>query len=84
MGVSISFNITAMNMCNRTVSNLTDIVVSSGINGMSKGNFTNVASNISLSYVIFNWTPQGDQVGYQELCVIAFTRYNFSYNFTFE
>jgi hypothetical protein len=73
-GISMSFNLTAMSLCNRTISNLTDIVVSSGISGMSKSNLTNVPTNLSLSYVKFTWTPQDNQVGFQELCVIAFTR----------
>jgi hypothetical protein len=47
----MSFNITAMSLCNQTISNLTDIVVSSGISGMSKSNLTNVPTNLSLSYV---------------------------------
>ena len=72
--VSISFNITVMSLCNQAVSNVTDVVVSSGINGMSKGSLTESPTNSSLSYVTFNWTPQNNQVGYQELCVIAFTR----------
>jgi hypothetical protein len=74
VGVPMSIKLYAMNFCNLTIANLTDIVVSSGINGMSAGNLTSVSTNTSLSYVTYTWTPQADQVGYQELCTIAFTR----------
>jgi hypothetical protein len=74
VGVAISFSIYAMNLCNQSVANLTDIIVSSGINGMSASNLTSSPTNASLSYVTFTWTPQVNQVGPQQLCVIAYTR----------
>jgi hypothetical protein len=74
VGVSMSFNLFAMNLCNQTIANLTDIVVSSGINGMTITNLTSSPTNSSLSYVTFTWTPQANQVGSQQLCTIAYTR----------
>jgi hypothetical protein len=73
-GISMSFNLYAINLCNSSVATLTDIVVSSGITGMSAGNLTDSLTNSSLYYVTFTWTPQANQVGSQELCTIAFTR----------
>ncbi len=74
VGVSVTFNVSAMNLCNSSVAVVTTILVSSGITGMIASNLTNSTTNSSLSYVKFTWTPQANQVGSQELCVIAYTR----------
>ena len=74
VGVAVTFRLYAMNFCNRTVANLTDIIISDGINGMSVNSLTSVATNLSLSYVTLTWTPQPNQLGLQELCATAFTR----------
>ncbi len=74
VGVSVSFNLSAQNLCNTSVATFADIVVSSGITGMTKGNLTSWLSNSSFSYVTFTWTPQANQVGSQQLCIIAYTR----------
>ena len=74
VGIAISFPLYAMNLCNRSVANLTDIIVSDGISGMSVGNLTSVPTNSSLAYVTVTWTPQANQVGFQEICAVAFTR----------
>jgi hypothetical protein len=63
-----------MNLCNSSVAVVTAILVSSGITGMTGGNLTNSTTNSSLSYVKFTWTPQANQVGSQQLCIIAYTR----------
>jgi hypothetical protein len=74
VGVAMNLSVYAMNLCNQSIANLTDIIVSSGINGMSASNLTSSATNSSLSYVTFTWTPQANQVGSQQLYVIAYTR----------
>lgn len=74
VGVAVTFQLYAMNLCNRTVATLTDLILSSEINGMSASNLTVSSTNTSLSYITLRWTPQANQVGYQELCAIAFTR----------
>ena len=74
VGVVVIFRLYTMNLCNRTVANLTDILISDGIDGMSVSNLTSVPTNVSLSYVTLTWTPRANQVGFQELCVVAFTR----------
>ncbi len=73
VGVQINFNIYALNQCNPSVSNITDILVSSAANGMIDGNLTSSLTNSSLSYLPFTWTPQTNQIGSQQLCVIAYT-----------
>ena len=74
VGVTRTFRLYAMNLCNRTIATLTDIVISDGIAGMTLSGFTNVSTNLSLSYVTLRWRPQANQVGFQEMCAIAFTR----------
>ena len=74
VGVAVSIPLYAMNLCNRAVANLTDIIVSDGIGGMSVSNLASVPTNSSLSYVTLTWTPQANQVGFQEICAIAFAR----------
>jgi hypothetical protein len=74
LGVSMSFNISVLNLCNPNITNIADIVVSQGITGMEVGNLTQLPTNVSLSYETFTWTPQANQIGSQELCMIAYTR----------
>ncbi|CAF0951570.1 unnamed protein product [Rotaria sordida] len=61
VGISISFNLSAMNLCNPSVATLTDIVVSSGITSMTHGNLTQSSTNSSIYYMTFTWTPQTNQ-----------------------
>ena len=74
VGDSIRFNISIMNLCTATTIQIADLVVSSDITGMSRGNLTKPPTNISLSYVSFTWTPHVNQIGSQQLCVLAYTR----------
>jgi hypothetical protein len=73
VGVSMSFNITELTLCDPNVADLADIVVSKGIAGMQENNLTHSPANASLAYVTFTWTPQANQIGSQELCTIAYT-----------
>jgi hypothetical protein len=73
VNVSKSFNISALNSCNSTISNITEIVVTSGITGMEVSNLTQVVTNLSLYYLTFTWTPQANQAGLQQLCIVAVT-----------
>ncbi|CAF4494158.1 unnamed protein product, partial [Rotaria sp. Silwood2] len=73
VGISLSFNLYAMNLCDPNVAILTDMVVSSSITGMTNGNLINSPTNTSLSYVTFTWTPKANQVGQQKICTIAYT-----------
>jgi hypothetical protein len=74
IGTSITFSLYAMNLCNKTISTITTILVSNGINGMTASNLTASSTNSSLSYVTYTWTPQANQFGLQELCTVAYTR----------
>jgi hypothetical protein len=74
VGVSVSFNISAINLCAPNVATLSTIIVTSGIIGMTNGNLMTSTTNSSISYITFTWTPQTNQVGSQQLCTIAYTR----------
>ncbi|CAF4335972.1 unnamed protein product [Rotaria sp. Silwood2] len=74
VGVSISFNLSAINLCTPSVATLTDIVVLSGITGMTHSNLTHSSTNSSIYYMKFTWTPQANQIGSQQLCTVAYTR----------
>ncbi len=74
VGVSMSFNLYAVNLCNQSIANITDIIVSFGITGMSASNLTSSSTNSSIVYVTYTWTSQANQIGSQQLCTIAFTR----------
>ena len=74
VGVSISFNLSALNLCDTSVATLSAIVISSGIAGMSNGNLTTSPTNSSIGYMGFTWIPQVSQVGSQQLCIVAYTR----------
>lgn len=73
VGVSTSFNISIVNLCNSSVVTIVDITVSSSIAGMNYSNVTDT-TNSTVSYVTFNWTPQINQLGSQQLCLVALTR----------
>lgn len=73
VGMPVTFQLFAMNYCNKTIK-ITDIAITSGINGMSPGNLTTVTGNSSLYYIKLNWTPTSDQIGFQEVCAVAVTR----------
>src|SRR4051794_34841825 len=72
VGVSISFNISAMTLCNPNISDIDTIFVSTGISGMNESDTFTSLTNASVSYITFTWKPTSSQLGSQQLCVIAF------------
>ena len=73
VGVSISFNISAMTLCNPNISDIDTIIVSSAISGMNVTDTIDSVTNASVSYNTFTWKPLSSQLGSQKLCVIAYT-----------
>lgn len=73
VGITITFDLYVMNLCDPSVSNITTILVTAGINGMTAGNLTRSPTNSSLSYVRYTWTPQTNQIGSQQMCTVAYT-----------
>ena len=75
VGVSISFNISVVNLCNPNITDIADIIVSSENIGVQVSNLTNSLINASLVFVTLTWTPQANQIGEQQFCLVAYTEY---------
>ncbi len=74
VGVSNSFNLSVLNLCNPNVTEIIDIMVPQGITGIQMSNLTISSTNASIVYETFTWTPHTSQIGSQQLCAIAYTR----------
>ena len=72
--VSMSFNITVINKCNPTISDLGDLVVTRDVYGVQPDVLTTSLADPSVAYMEFTWTPLASQIGSQELCMIAYTK----------
>jgi hypothetical protein len=71
--VSISFNLSVLNLCDPNIASIADIIVSNENIGVQVGTVTTSSTNTSLVYVTLTWTPQATQLGPQELCMTAYT-----------
>jgi hypothetical protein len=74
VNVPVTFTLYAMNYCNRTVSIITSLLPTVGINGMTVSSLVNSTTNTSLVYVTLTWTPQASQIGSQKFCAVAYTK----------
>lgn len=74
VGVSIRFNMSAQHFCSASVSVLTDINLSNPVNGMNHSSLKNITIGGSLAYVNYQWTPNINQIGFQQVCFVAYTR----------
>ena len=73
VGITSTFTLTVLNMCDPNVTSIGDLLVSKSIVGMQKGDLDISSVNQSLVFVNFTWTPQPDQIGPQQLCTVAYT-----------
>ena len=73
VGVTISFNISAMTRCDPDVSDIDTIIISTAILGMNSSDTIESTTNASISYNTFVWKPTASQIGSQQLCVIAYS-----------
>lgn len=73
VGVKISFNLTALNLCDPSVVDMSDIIISEQINGMTSSSMVISSTNTSLASIAMSWTPQTNQIGLQQMCAIAYT-----------
>lgn len=53
VGVSITFDLYAQNLCNPDETDLSVMIIANKINGMNNGNLTKSSTNNSLSYMQF-------------------------------
>jgi hypothetical protein len=72
VGVLASFDIFVLNLCDSNVTGIADIIVTYISSGMNMSNLTNSPTNTSLFYKTLTWTPQTNQIGPQQLCMIAY------------
>ncbi|UJR18052.1 hypothetical protein I4U23_004953 [Adineta vaga] len=73
VGVLITFNISAMTLCDPIISNIDTIVATSIISGMNISSLVTSSINSSISYVTFTWQPQINQLGSQQFCTLAYS-----------
>ena len=73
VGVSINFELSVINSCDPNAVEVADIIISSESIGVVVDNLTVSLTNNSLTTAILSWTPQIDQVGSQQLCLVAYT-----------
>ncbi len=73
VGVTISFNITAMTLCDPNVSGVNTINIVAGAAGMNLSDTDDSLTNASISYATFVWKPLSSELGSQQLCVIAYS-----------
>jgi hypothetical protein len=81
INVPITFDLYVENLCNPNDSQITDIVVSDPITGMTVSLLTSSPDGL-FAFVNFTWTPNPNQIGLQQLCTIAFTRFK-TFHFCF-
>lgn len=74
VGVARSFNLSAISRCNLSIAPVADIAVFIFIRGVQAGNLSAALTNDSLRYVTYKWTPQPNQIGSQQMCVVAYIR----------
>jgi len=72
--VLITFTFKIYHQCNYTMSNITDVIITSGNTGIQSYNLTRSSTNSSIYHKTFSWTPQLNQLGFQDVCVTAYTR----------
>lgn len=77
LGVPMNFTIQIINNCDPDDANISTIIVSQSIPGVTAGALTQAADR-TYAWVDYSWTPQSNQLGSQQFCVIAFTRSLFS------
>ena len=73
VGTLITFNISAMTLCNPNVSDISSITILDSIDGMNVSNTTASRTNTSISYITIRWIPQTNQIGSQLLCIVAYS-----------
>lgn len=76
VGVPISFNITVINRCDPSISDLADLIITSSLYDIQTDSLTDSPTNDSIAYMTFHWTPELIEIGPQQLCMVAYTEYN--------
>jgi hypothetical protein len=73
VGVQITFNLSAVTLCNPNISGVSEIDMTTTISGMNESDTNDSPTNASVGYASVTWTPDASQVGSQQLCTIAYS-----------
>lgn len=73
IGLTKIVDIYVVNLCNSAGIDISDIVITYSSAGMQLSNLTQSSINSSLFYKTLIWIPQADQLGPQQLCLVAYT-----------
>lgn len=71
IGIERNFTIYALNSCDPSDANITDIIVSSGVPDIVMENVKISSANASIT---FTWKPHHSLIGIRQICVTAYTR----------
>ena len=73
VGVLITFNLSAVTLCNPNISGVNTIMATTDISGMNLSDTIDSLTNGSVSYSTIIWTPQTSQLGSQQFCTVAYS-----------
>jgi hypothetical protein len=73
VGVLETIDIYALNLCDSNITGFADIFLVYSSDGMQLSNLTGSSTNASLFYKTLTWTPQANQIGPQQMCLVAYT-----------
>jgi hypothetical protein len=73
IGVQISFNVSAVTLCDPNVSGVNTILVTSTLAGVNFSDTNDSPTNASVGYATITWTPQASELGLQQLCTVAYS-----------
>ena len=73
VGVTVTFNVSAVTLCDPSAVGIDTITIASGAVGMNVSDTVDSLTNASVAYATFVWTPLSTQLGSQQLCFMAYT-----------
>ena len=73
IGLTKTVDIYVVDLCDSTGIDIADIFITYSSTGMQLSNLTQSSINSSLFYKTLTWTPQANQLGPQQLCLVAYT-----------
>ena len=76
IGIEITFDLYAQNSCDSDISYISDIIITTSIHSINYS-LLQYEDDYSYTYRTFVWTPQLIDIGPQQICATAFTRFHF-------
>lgn len=72
--VLITVNISVLNLCDPNIAQITNMITTQSSTGMTMSSLQKSTTNSSIFYRTLTWTPQINQLGDNQLCIIAYTK----------